>query len=77
MRNEFKSLIKKGSKIRIKKTESCKGTKKPLTTELSKGDKQSGELEARHLPYPSMINKLANKRLTPDSSKLSNVNLKY
>jgi hypothetical protein len=37
MRNEFKLLTEKGSKARIKETESREGTKKPLTAELSKG----------------------------------------
>jgi hypothetical protein len=77
MRKEFKLLIKKGLKTRIKETEGRENTKKPLTAELFKGGKQSGELEARHLSYPGMVNKLINKRLTPDSSELFNVSLKY
>jgi hypothetical protein len=39
MRKEFKLLIKKGSKIRIKEIESRDSTKKPLATELPKGGK--------------------------------------
>jgi hypothetical protein len=61
MRKEFKLLIKKELKTRIKKTESREGTKKPLTAELPKGGEQSDESETRHLPYPSIINKSANK----------------
>jgi hypothetical protein len=77
MRKKFKLLIKKGSKARIKETEGRKNIKKPLATKLSKSGKQSGESKARHLLYPGMVNKSANKRSIPDSSKLSNVNLKY
>jgi hypothetical protein len=36
MRKEFKSLIKKGLKIRIKETEGRESTKKSLTAELPK-----------------------------------------
>jgi hypothetical protein len=39
MRKEFKLLIKKRSKVRIKETESREGTKKPLTAKLPKGGK--------------------------------------
>jgi hypothetical protein len=37
MRKEFKLLIKKGLKVRIKETEGREGIKKSLTTELFKG----------------------------------------
>jgi hypothetical protein len=37
MRKEFKLLIEKGLKIRIKETEGREGTKKSLAAELSKG----------------------------------------
>jgi hypothetical protein len=37
MRKEFKLLIKKGLKARIKETESREGIKKPLTVKLPKG----------------------------------------
>jgi hypothetical protein len=37
MRKEFKLLIKKGLKIRIKETENRESIKKSLTAELSKG----------------------------------------
>jgi hypothetical protein len=77
MRKEFKSLIEKGLKARIKETENRENIKKPLTAKLPKGGKQSGESEARHLPYLNMVNKLTNKRLTPDSSELPNVSLKH
>ena len=77
MRKEFKSLIEEESKIRIKETEGRESTKKSLTAELSKGDKQFSELEARHLSCPGMINKLINKRLIPDTSELPDVSLKY
>jgi hypothetical protein len=39
MRKEFKSLIKKGLKVRIKETEGREGIKKLLAAELSKGGK--------------------------------------
>jgi hypothetical protein len=61
MRKEFKLLIKKGLKARIKETESREGTKKSLTAELFKDGKQSSELEARHLLYSGMVNKLINE----------------
>jgi hypothetical protein len=77
MRKKFKSLTEKESKTRIKETENRENTKKPLTTELPKGGKQSSESETRHLPYLGIINKSTNKRLTPDFSKLPNVNLKH
>jgi hypothetical protein len=77
MRKESKLLIKKGLKARIKETEGRENIKKSLAAELSKNGKQSGESETRHLPCPGMINKLTNKRLIPDSSKLPNVSLKY
>jgi hypothetical protein len=77
MRKEFKLLIKKGLKTRIKETEDREGTKKSLAVELSKGGKQSGELEARHLPCLGMVNKLTNKRLIPDFSELPDVSLKH
>jgi hypothetical protein len=77
MRKEFKSLTEEGLKARIKETEGRESTKKPLTAELPKGGEQSGESEARHLPCPGMVNKLTNERLTPDSSELPDVSLKY
>jgi hypothetical protein len=77
MRKEFKLLIEKGSKTRIKEIKSREGTKKPLTAELPKGGKQSSESEARHLPCLGMINKLANKRSISDFLELLNVSLKY
>jgi hypothetical protein len=77
MRKEFKLLIKKGLKARIKETEGRECTKKSLAVKLSKGGKQSGESEARHLPCSGMINKLANKRLIPDFSELPNISLKH
>jgi hypothetical protein len=39
MRKEFKLLIKKGLKARIKETESRESTKKSLAAELFKSDK--------------------------------------
>jgi hypothetical protein len=39
MRKEFKLLIEKGLKVRIKETESRESTKKSLTTKLLKGGK--------------------------------------
>jgi hypothetical protein len=39
MRKEFKSLIEKGLKARIKETENRESTKKPLAAELPKGGK--------------------------------------
>jgi hypothetical protein len=77
MRKEFKLLIKEESKACIKETKGREGIKKPLAVELSKGGEQSGELKARHLPCLGMINKLINKRLTPDFSELPDVNLKH
>jgi hypothetical protein len=77
MRKEFKLLIEKRLKARIKETEGRENIKKSLAAELFKGGKQSGESEARHLPCPGMVNKLINERLIPDSSELSNVSLKY
>jgi hypothetical protein len=77
MRKEFKLLTEKRLKIRIKEIEGREGTKKSLTAELSKGGEQSGELEARHLSCPGMINKLINERLIPNSSELSDVSLKH
>jgi hypothetical protein len=77
MRKEFKSLIKKGLKIRIKKTKDRESIKKSLAAKLSKSGKQSGESKARHLLCLGMVNKSVNKRLTPDFSELPNVNLKY
>jgi hypothetical protein len=77
MRKEFKLLIKKGLKARIKETESRESIKKSLAAKLSKNGKQSDESEARHLPCPDIINKLANERLIPDFSELPNVSLKY
>jgi hypothetical protein len=77
MRKEFKLLIEKGLKTRIKEIEDREDTKNPLAAELPKDGKQFGELEARHLPCPGMINKLINERLIPDFSKLPNVNLKH
>jgi hypothetical protein len=77
MRKEFKSLIKKESKIRTKKTKSRENTKKSLAAKLLKNGEQSGELETRHLPCLGMINKSINKRLTPDSLEFPDVNLKY
>ena len=77
MRKEFKLLIEKGLKIRIKETEGRKGIKNPLTVELFKGGEQSGESRARHLLCLGMINKSANKRLIPDSSEFPNVSLKH
>jgi hypothetical protein len=61
MRKEFKLLIKKGLKARIKETENRENTKKSLTTKLSKDGKQSGELKTRHLLCLGMVNKSANK----------------
>jgi hypothetical protein len=77
MRKEFKLSTEKGLKARIKETEGREGIKKPLTAELPKGGKQSGESEARHLPCLNIVNKLINKRSIFDSSKLPDVNLKY
>jgi hypothetical protein len=77
MRKEFKLLIKKGLKARIKETEGRESIKKSLATELSKGGKQSGELEAFHLPYLDIINKLVNERSIPDSLELPDVSLKH
>jgi hypothetical protein len=77
MRKEFKSLIEKGLKACIKKTEDRENTKKSLAAELCKGGKQSGESEARHLPCLDMVNRLINERLIPDFSELPDVNLKY
>jgi hypothetical protein len=77
MRKEFKSLTEKKLKARIKETESREGTKKSLAAKLPKGGKQSGESEARHLPCLNMVNKSTNKRLTPNSSELPDVSLKY
>jgi hypothetical protein len=77
MRKEFKLLIEKRSKTRIKETEGREDTKKSLAAKLSKNGKQSSESEPRHLPCLGMINKLTNKRLIPDSSEFPNVNLKH
>jgi hypothetical protein len=77
MRKEFKSLTEKELKTRIKETESRESTKKPLAAKLPKGGKQSSESEARHLPYPNIINKSTNKRSTPNSSELPDVSLKH
>jgi hypothetical protein len=77
MRKEFKLLIKKRLKIRIKETKSRESTENPLTAKLFKGSEQSGELETRHLPCLGMVNKLTNERLIPDSLELPDVNLRY
>jgi hypothetical protein len=77
MRKEFKLLIEKGLKARIKETKSREGTKKSLTAKLPKGGKQSGESETRHLSCLGIVNKSTNERLIPDFSELSDVSLKY
>jgi hypothetical protein len=77
MRKEFKLLIKKRLKTRIKETEGREGIKKPLTAKLFKNSEQSGKSEARHLPCLSIINKSTNERLISDSSELPDVSLKH
>jgi hypothetical protein len=77
MRKEFKLLIEKGLKARIKETKSRESIKKSLAAELFKGGEQSGELEARHLPCLGMVNKSINERLIPDFSEFLDVSLKY
>jgi hypothetical protein len=77
MRKEFKLLIKKGLKVRIKETESRESIKKPLAVKLPKGGEQFGELKARHLSCLGMINKSANERLIPDFLKFFDVSLKH
>jgi hypothetical protein len=53
IRKEFKLLIKKELKIRIKETEGRESIKKSLAAKLPKGGEQSGELEACYDTYLS------------------------